>query len=72
MTTLSGNATLYGSLWTENLELEVGGNGKAFYSSEALALANQVSGGAALPAPLKVLSLADCTEIPAGVGGCPQ
>jgi hypothetical protein len=72
MTTISGDATVYGSLWTENLDLDVGGNGKVFYSSQALALANQVSGGAALPAPLKVLALADCTEVPAGVGGCPQ
>jgi len=41
------------------------------YSTQALALANQVAGGHALPSPLKVISMADCGMMPSGVGGCP-
>jgi len=41
------------------------------YSSDALALANQSAGGGALPGTIKVTSLADCAQLPAGSGGCP-
>jgi len=71
VTELTGNATVYGSLWTEDIQLQVAGSAIAYYSTQALALANQVSGGGTLPAPLKVISLVDCSEVPSGSGGCP-
>ena len=71
MTEVTGNATIYGSLWTEDLRLTVSGSSITNYSTQALALANQVSGGGALPAPLRVTSLVDCSEVPSGSGGCP-
>jgi hypothetical protein len=70
-TTVTGNATVYGSIWTNDVNLNVGGSAIVYYSTQALALANQVAGGAALPAPLKIVSLADCSQLPAGSGGCP-
>ena len=71
VTELTGNATIYGSIWTEDLNLTVSGSSIAYYSTQALALANQVSGGAALPAPIRLTSLVDCSEVPSGSGGCP-
>ena len=71
VTEVTGNATIYGSLWTEDLRLTVSGSSITNYSTQALALANQVSGGGALPAPLRVTSLVDCSEVPSGSGGCP-
>jgi len=70
-TSITGNATIYGSIWTEDLKLSVGGSAIINYSSDALALANQSAGGGALPGTIKVTSLADCAQLPAGVGGCP-
>ena len=70
-TQVTGNATVYGSLWTQDFNLVVGGSAIVYYSSQALQLANDVGGGGALPAPLAVSSLADCAQLPAGVGGCP-
>jgi hypothetical protein len=70
-TTLTGNATFYGSMWTNDLNLTVGGSAIAYYSSDALALANLVGGGGALPATLVVTSIADCAAVPSGSGGCP-
>ncbi|TMA58127.1 MAG: hypothetical protein E6J75_06100 [Deltaproteobacteria bacterium] len=70
-TSITGNATIYGSLWTEDLNLTVGGSAVVNYSSDALALANQSTGGGALPALIKVTSIADCAELPGGSGGCP-
>jgi len=70
-TNITGNATIYGSLWTEDLNLIVGGSAIIDYSSDALALANLVGGGGALPAPVRVTSLVDCAEVPAGAAGCP-
>ena len=70
-TTVTGNAAFYGSLWTNDLNLRVGGSAVAKYSSAALALANAVGGGGALPAPLQITSLADCSQLPAATGGCP-
>ena len=71
VTEVIGNATLYGSLWTQDIDLNVGGSAIVNYSTQALALANQVGGTHPLPSPLKVLSLADCGMMPSGVGGCP-
>jgi hypothetical protein len=70
-TEVTGNATVYGSIWTNDLNLNVGGSAIVYYSTQALALANQVGGGGALPSPLTVASLADCSQLPAGAGGCP-
>lgn len=70
-TEVTGNATVYGSLWTQDFNLVVGGSAIVYYSSQALQLANTVGGGGALPSPLAVASLADCAQVPAGVGGCP-
>src|SRR3989442_9263373 len=49
-----GNATIYGSLWTQDIDLNVGGSAVVNYSTQALALANQVGGTHPLPSPLKV------------------
>ena len=70
-TEVTGNATIYGSLWTSDLNLNVGGSAIVYFSSQALALANQVVPFGALPAPLKVTQLADCALVATGVGGCP-
>ena len=70
-TDITGNLTLYGSLWTQDVNLRVGGSAIVDYSSNGLQLANQVGGGGALPEALVVTSLADCAQLPAGVGGCP-
>ena len=68
---VTGSATLYGSLWTQDINLIVGGHAIVYYSTQALALANQIPGFHTLPSPLRVLSLADCGQMPSGVGGCP-
>jgi hypothetical protein len=70
-TEVTGNATVYGSLWTNDINLVVGGSAIVFFSTQALQLANQVGGGGALPSPMRVTSIADCAQLPAGVGGCP-
>jgi len=70
-TGITGNATVYGSLWTNDINLVVGGSSITQYSTQALALANEVGGGGALPAPMRVTSLADCAQVAAGTGGCP-
>jgi hypothetical protein len=70
-TQVTGNATLYGSLWTTDLSFTLGGSAIVQYSSEALALANQSGGGGALPAPVSIVSLGDCSLIPLGSNGCP-
>ena len=70
-TKASGSATLYGSLWTTDINLDIGGSAVVYYSSQALQLANNAGGGGALPAPLMVTALADCAQLAPGVGGCP-
>jgi|GEM_PF-1115190 len=71
LTGVTGNATVYGSLWTQDVNLTVGGSAIVDYSSKALQYANAAGGGGALPAPLVVASLADCAAVPSGSGGCP-
>src|SRR5438552_1494264 len=70
-TTETGNATLYGALWTNDLNLTVGGSAVMNYSTQALGLANQASGGMTLPTPVQVTSLIDCAQVVAGTSGCP-
>jgi hypothetical protein len=70
-TEFTGNATIYGSVWTNDINLVVGGSAVIQYSTEALALANAVGGGGALPSPIRVTSLVDCGLVPSGAYGCP-
>ena len=67
----TGHATLYGSLWTNDVNLTVGGSAVINYSSQALSIANTVSGGATLPTPVQLTSLIDCAQVVAGTAGCP-
>jgi hypothetical protein len=69
-TEVTGNATVYGSIWTNDVNLNVGGSAIVYYSTQALQLANQVGGGGALPSPLTVVSLADCSQLPVGAADC--
>jgi hypothetical protein len=71
-TEFTGNATIYGSVWTNDINLVVGGSALIQYSTQALALANSVGGGAALPSPIRVTALVDCGVVPAGTNGCPS
>jgi hypothetical protein len=68
---ITGNATVYGSLWTANLNLVVGGSALVNYSSQALAFADQVIPDGGFPTPLNVLALVDCAQVPTGLHGCP-
>jgi len=69
---LTGNATLYGSLWTNDVDLDVAGSSIVYYSSQALQVANLAGGGGALPAPVQLISLADCAVAASGPAtGCP-
>jgi hypothetical protein len=44
ITTVTGNATVYGAIWTTDLSLTVGGSAAVRYSSPSLALANSIPG----------------------------
>jgi hypothetical protein len=70
--TITGNATVYGSLWSQDVNFTAGGSSIVNYSTDALALANQVVGGSVLPTTIKILSMADCATVPAGANGCPS
>jgi hypothetical protein len=71
VTNVTGNATVYGSLWTNDVNLTVGGSAIVQYSSQGLALANQVSNNTPLPSPIQVTALVDCSALPPATGGCP-
>jgi len=71
-TGVSGNATVYGSLWSWDVQFSAGGSAMVVYSTNALTLANQVVGGQALPTTVRVDSLANCAAVPAGSSGCPS
>jgi Tfp pilus assembly protein PilX len=58
ITTVTGNATVYGAIWTTDLSLEVGGSAAVRYSSPALALANSIPGLTQNILPQKVQVLA--------------
>jgi hypothetical protein len=70
-TSVTGTATLYGALWTTDLSFNVGGSAIVQYSTQALALADQSGGGGALPAPVTIASIIDCSVVPMGTNGCP-
>ena len=70
---IEGNANIWGSLWTDDINLVVQGNAFVYYSTQGLALANTImNGGGSLPTPLKVSALIDCAQVPAGANGCPS
>jgi hypothetical protein len=69
--TVTGSSLVYGSVWTEGVALNVGGNGQVYYSSEAMQLANTVYPTGIIPAPMQLVTMADCADLGAGVGGCP-
>jgi hypothetical protein len=58
ITTVTGNASVYGAIWTTDLALEVGGSAAVRYSSPALALANSIPGVTQNLLPQKVQVLA--------------
>ncbi len=59
VTEVTGSAMVWGSIWTTDFNLTVGGHADVQYSSQALAIANQAGGGGALPAPVKIYSWRD-------------
>ncbi len=69
-TDVTGNASIWGSLWTTDINMVVGGSAFIQYSTQALALANQVGQGRALPSKLVVNWIVDCAAVPAGTNNC--
>jgi hypothetical protein len=59
VTQVTGSATVWGSIWTTDFNLTVGGHADVQYSSQALAIANLAGGPGALPAPVKIYSWRD-------------
>jgi hypothetical protein len=56
-TTLLGNATILGSLWTGNLEIEVGGSAIIDYCHECLQLVDNIGGAVnTIPRPMSIVS----------------
>jgi hypothetical protein len=58
ITGVTGNATVYGALWTTDLSLSVGGSAAVRYSTESLTLANSIPGVQQQLLPRKVDVLA--------------
>jgi len=60
VTDVTGSATIWGSVWTTDFNLTIGGHADIQYSSQALALANLAGGGTGgLPAPVVVTAWRD-------------
>lgn len=56
-TTLVGNASIFGSLWTGHLNIKVGGSAVAHYCTECMSLVDRIGGGNnAVPRPMRVVS----------------
>jgi cytoskeletal protein CcmA (bactofilin family) len=56
-TTVLGNATILGSLWTGDINITVGGSAIIDYSTTALQLADQVvGGGSPVPKPMTIIA----------------
>ena len=53
-TTVTGNSSVVGAIWTTDLNLEVGGSASVTYSSQALELMNSTFGGQVLPQDVAV------------------
>jgi hypothetical protein len=58
ITTVTGNATVYGSIWTTDLSLTVGGSAAVLYSSDALGLASAIPGTTQQVVPQRATVLA--------------
>ncbi len=58
ITTVTGNATVYGAIWTADLSLTGGGSAAVRYSSPSLAMANSIPGVTQNLLPQKVTVLA--------------
>jgi hypothetical protein len=56
ITTVQGNTTILGALWTTDLKLTVGGSASLTYSTEALRLVNAMFTSPPLPQHVKVVS----------------
>jgi hypothetical protein len=69
---ISGSSTIYGSLWSQDVNFSAGGTSIVNYSTEALTLAGQSTPNIPLPTTIRVLSMADCAVLPAGANGCPS
>jgi len=69
-TSSSGNVLVQGSVWTNDVNVGVGGAAQIYYSSEDLALARNAGPAGTINQPLAVTALADCGQVSAGVGGC--
>jgi hypothetical protein len=69
---LYGNSTVYGSLWSQDVDFSAGGSSVVNYSTEALTLAGMSTPNIPLPTTIRVLSMADCAVVPAGANGCPS
>jgi hypothetical protein len=69
-TDVTGNAVIYGSLWTTDLNMVVGGSAIVQYSTQALALANQLNNGQNHVAKIVINSMIDCADVPAGTNNC--
>jgi len=69
-TGVMGNAQIWGSLWTTDINMVVGGSAFIQYSTQALALANQINNGRSLPSKLVINSMVDCAAVPAGTNNC--
>jgi hypothetical protein len=69
---VNGNATVYGSLWSQDVNFQAGGTSVVNYSTEALTMAGTVLPNIPLPTTVRVLSMADCAVVPAGANGCPS
>jgi hypothetical protein len=61
VTTLTGSATIHGSIWTSNFDVTAGGNAHLQYSSQSLAFADQSGApvGGAMPKPVVITSWRD-------------
>ena len=58
ITTITGNASVYGAIWTTDLSLAVGGSAAVRYSNAALSLANSIPGVTQTLLPRRVAVLA--------------
>ena len=56
ITTVSGNATVLGTIWTTDLRLTVAGSASVTYSTEALALANSIGFDNLIPQHVKAVA----------------
>ena len=68
---VSGSSLIYGTVWAQGVQLTVSGSNQVYYSTQALSVANTVFPNGALPSPMRIVSLADCSDLAPGMGNCP-